>query len=122
MRASIVAGSVLVGLLAAPLRAQQVAADVIVRGGPVAGRIVIADGYSSYQRRVVAYRRPPVRRIVVERISYPQFRRWHRHGFRRVIVYYVDGRYYDRFDGYRPGVREVLVYERDGRYYRDCDD
>ena len=58
MKTSIVAGSLLAALsLVAPLQAQQVAADVVVRSGPVAGRVVVGDGYSTYRRPVV-YRRP----------------------------------------------------------------
>jgi hypothetical protein len=35
-----------------------------------------------------------------------------------VVVYYIDGRYYDR-TGWHPRGHEVIVYERDGRFYRD---
>ena len=67
MKTSIVAGSLLAALsLAAPLRAQQVAADVVLRSGPVAGHVVIGDGYSTYRRPVVY--RAPARVIVVERV------------------------------------------------------
>jgi hypothetical protein len=41
---------------------------------------------------------------------------WVRQGYRPVTLYYVDGRYYDRWIGGR-GVREIVVYERGGRYY-----
>jgi len=62
------AGSLLAALsLAAPLSAQRVSADVAVRSGPVAGRVVVGDGYSTYRRPVV-YRRVPARVIVVERV------------------------------------------------------
>jgi hypothetical protein len=120
MKTSIVAGSLLAALsLVAPLQAQRVAADVVVRSGPVAGRVVIADGYSSYRRPVV-YRRAPARVIVVERVYHRQRHLdWRKQGYRQVVVYYQDGQFYDRA---WPGAREVTVYERDGRYYRDCDD
>ena len=133
MKASVVAGSLLSGLMliAGSMQAQQVSADVVLHGGPVAGRVVVGDGYSTYHRPVV-YRRPPVRRVVV--VERPLARVvvvdrmdrhrpaafWRRHGFRPVTLYYVDGRYFDR-PIRRAHVREVLVYERDGRYYEDCD-
>jgi len=120
MKTSIVAGSLLAALsLVAPLQAQRVAADVVVRSGPVAGRVVIADGYSSYRRPVV-YRRAPARVIVVERVYHRQRHLdWRKQGYRQVVVYYQDWQFYDRA---WPGAREVTVYERDGRYYRDCND
>ena len=61
MKTSTCAWSLVAGLalLATPLHAQRVSAEVVVRGGPVAGRVAVNDGYSSY--------RPPVRRVVVER-------------------------------------------------------
>jgi len=120
MKTSIVAGSLLAVLsLAAPLQAQRVAADVVIRSGPVAGRVVIADGYSSYRRPVV-YRRAPARVIVVERVYHRQRHLdWRKQGYRPVVLYYRDGRFYERA---WPGAREVEVYERDGRYYRDWDD
>lgn len=135
MRTSIVAGSLLIAVaFAAPLAAQQVAADVVFRSGPLAGRVVIGEGYSTYRRPVVVYRRVPVRRvvvveryaprvIVVERVrQHRNSRQWRRQGYRPVTLYYGEGRYYDRDFRDRPEVREVVVYERDGRYYRDCDD
>lgn len=101
-------------------------ADVSVQSGPVAGRVVIGDQHSSYRRtsarRVVVERHRP-RLIVVER-SHRQHhaRYWRRHGYRSVSLYYVEGRYYERYHGYHSGLREVVVYQRDGRYYRACDD
>ena len=44
------------------------------------------------------------------------------HGFRQVVVYYRDGRYYDRTCAAGPLMREVVVYERNGRYYQVCDE
>ena len=125
MRNPVVAGSVLtvLSLLAGPAQAQRVEANVIVRGGPVAGRVVIGDAYRPYHRRVVVYRRAPVERIiVVERVHrHRGAGYWRHHGYRPITLYYIDGRYFDRDVGYRPGMREVVVYHRDGRYYRDCD-
>jgi hypothetical protein len=123
MKTSIVAGSLLAALsLVAPLQAQRVAADVVVRSGPVAGRVVIADGYSSY-RRPVTYRRPAARVIVVERVDRRHHPNWHRQGYRQVTVYYWDGRFYDAYDRRAwPAAREIVVYERNGRYYREWDD
>jgi hypothetical protein len=123
-------GSLLSGLvLVAPLHAQQVAGDIFIRSGPVAGHVRIGDSYSTYRAvPVVEYRRAPVRRvvvyerraprvIVVERVRHQHFRHWKRDGFRRVTLYYVDGRYYDRHLRGRPGVRQIVVYERNGHYY-----
>jgi hypothetical protein len=125
MKTSIVAGSLLAALsLVAPLHGQQVAADVVVRSGPVAGHVVIGDAYSTYRRPVV-YRRAPARVIVVERVRQHRpnhDRQWRRHGYRPVTLYYVDGRYYDRYVRGRQEVREVVVYERNGRFYREYDD
>ena len=136
MKASVVAGSLLSGLVlvASSLEAQAVSANVVLRSGPVAGHVVVSDGYSTYLRApVVVYRRPPVRRVVVverhaprvvivERVHRHQPRRyWKRHGFRPVTLYYLDGRYYERLPGRAYGAREVTVYEREGRYYADCD-
>jgi hypothetical protein len=125
MKTSIVAGSLLAALsLVAPLHGQQVAADVVVRSGPVAGHVVIGDRYSTYRRPVV-YRREPARVIVVERVRQHRnqhARQWRRYGYRPVTLYYVDGRYYDRYVRGRHDVREIVVYERDGRFYREGDD
>jgi len=124
MRTSIVAGSLLAALsFVGPLSAQRVSADVAIRGGPVAGRVVVGDGYSTYRRPVV-YRRVPARVIVVERVyvrDHRALRHWQRHGFRPVVVYYRDGRYYDRDMRGGPPMREVVIYQRDGRYYHVCD-
>jgi hypothetical protein len=120
MRASVIAGSLLGGLvLVASLPAQQVSADIAVRSGPIAGRVVVADGYSTYRQRRVVYREAP-RVIVIERVHRHRGH-WKRHGFRPVTVYYVNGRYYDRWYGNPRGVRRVVVYERHGKYYEECD-
>ncbi|MBA3759390.1 MAG: hypothetical protein H0X07_02580 [Gemmatimonadales bacterium] len=112
---SLVAG---LALLATPLHAQRVSAEVVVRGGPVAGRATVHDGYSSYRRpvrRVVMERHAP-RVLRVERLRQRHGKHWKRHGYREVVVYYIDGRYYDR-DGWDGWGREVVVFERDGRFY-----
>lgn len=120
--------SLLAGLLltvaGVPLQAQRVEAGVVVRGGPVAGHIVIRDGYSTYRRpvtrRVIVTERP--RLVVVERVHrHRPDRHWSRRGYRPVTVYYWEGRYYDRPIGHRHGVHEVGVWERNGRYYHDCE-
>ena len=132
MNTSIVAGSLLAALMLATPVHGQVAADVVLRSGPVAGHVVVGDGYSTYRRPVV-YRRAPERVIVVERYAprvvvverlrhHRKWRHWRDHGYRPVTLYYRDGRYYDRADRRWADVRQVVVYERDGRFYRDCDD
>lgn len=126
MRTSIAAGSLLTALLlAGPANAQQVQADIVLRTGPVASRVFIGNGYSTYGRQPVVYRRVPVRRvvvaprvIVVERVRHHRYGHWSRFGYRPVTLYYIDGRYFDRSLD-RPGLRPVVVYERGGRYYRE---
>jgi hypothetical protein len=124
MKTSIIAGSLLAALaLTVPLQAQQVAADVVLRSGPVAGHVVIGNGYSTYRRPVV-YRAPALV-IVVERLAHRHrgfARSWRQQGYRQVVVYYRDGRYYDRYVRGWPEMREVVVYERNGRLYREWDD
>lgn len=132
----IVAGSLLASLLAAaPAAAQNIAADVLVRSGPVAGHVVVGNGYSTYRRPVVIVERRRVARrvvvteryaprvVVVERIHrHRSSRAWARHGYRPVTLYYIDGRYYDRWNDRWPRATEVVVYERGGRYYTsDCE-
>ncbi|HEX6104230.1 MAG TPA: hypothetical protein VFZ26_01520 [Gemmatimonadales bacterium] len=135
MRATVVAGALLSGLmLVSSVQAQQVSANVVIRSGPVAGHVAVGEGYSTYHRPVVVYRRPPVRRVVVVERYAPRVvvvervhrhrpaRHWKRHGFRPVTLYYVDGRYYDRpVRGHRH-LREVTVYEQGGHYYHDCEE
>jgi hypothetical protein len=135
MRTSAVAWSLIAGFLltAVPLHAQRVEAGVVVRSGPVAGHVVIRDGYSTYRRptarRVVVVERP--RMIVVERVhrhgrghgrGHGRANHWTRGGYRPVTLYYWNGRYYDRWVERGYPVRTIVVWERDGRYYHDCDD
>ena len=122
MRTSIVAGAALAAfVIAAPLHAQVVSADVVLRAGPVRGHVVVNDPV--YHRPPVVVHERPARIIVVERSRHPGLHRgWQRRGYRQMTVYYVDGRYYDRYDHRRPGMRKIVVYERNGRYYRDWDD
>jgi hypothetical protein len=131
MRTSAVAWSLIAGFLstAVPLHAQRVEAGVVVRSGPVAGHVVIRDGYSTYRRptarRVVVVERPRI--VVVERVHrHGRAKHWTRRGYRPVTLYYWNGRYYDRYydrwAGHRDAVGTIVVWERDGRYYHDCDD
>ena len=134
MKTSIIAGSLLTALtLTVPLHAQQVAADVVLRSGPVAGHVVIGNGYSTYRRpvvyrapaRVIVVERVVPRVVVVERVHHRNHRHagnWRQQGYRQVVVYYRDGRYYDRYVRGWPEMREVVVYERNGRLYREWDD
>jgi hypothetical protein len=134
MKPSIIAGSLLTALtLTVPLHAQQVAADVVLRSGPIAGHVVIGNGYSTYRRpvvyraptRVIVVERVVPRVVVVERVAHRKHRfarTWRHEGYRQVVVYYRDGRYYDRYVRGWPEMREVLVYERNGRLYREWDD
>jgi hypothetical protein len=129
MCTSATARSLLAGLVltvaAAPLHAQRVEAEVAVYGGPVAGHVIVRDGYSRdgystyhrpYARRVYVVERPRI--VVIERVhGHRSAKHWARRGYRPITVYYWDGRYYDRWVGHGQGVREVVVWERDGRYY-----
>jgi hypothetical protein len=123
MKTSTLAWSLAAGLafMAAPLHGQQVSAEVMIRGGPVAGRVAVGDRYSSYRRparRVVVERYTP-RVVRVERFRHRHGKHWKRNGYREVIVYYIDGRYYDRADWNQPRAQEVVVCEHDGRFYSD---
>jgi hypothetical protein len=134
MNTSIIGGSLLTALtLTVPLQAQQVAADVVVRSGPVAGHVMIGHGYSTYRppvvyrapARVIVVERVVPRVVVVERLTHRNrgfARSWRQQGYRQVVVYYRDGRYYDRNVRGWPEMREVVVYERNGRLYREWDD
>jgi hypothetical protein len=128
MRTSVIAGTLLAGLAitAFPVHAQQFAADVVVRSGPVAGHIVIGDDHSVYRRpparRVIVVERYAPRVVVVERVHHHRrAKQWIRRGYRPVTLYYVDGRYYERRPERRRGVYGVIVWERGGRYVHDCD-
>lgn len=122
MKTSTLAGSLLAGLalIATPAQGQVVSGEVVVRSGPVAGRVVVGDEYSSYRqaRRVVVVERYAPRVIVVQRMRHGHGKHWRRHGYHRVVVYRVDGRYYDRHYPSRHGMQEVVLYEQDGRYYQ----
>ena len=112
-------------ILAPRSGAAQVAADVVVHSGPVAGRVVVGRPYPEVvvvDRGRRHYHRPyyAPRVIVVER--YHRGPRglahgyWRKHGWRPATLYYIDGRFYDRpWRGARY-VSEVVVYERGGRY------
>ena len=57
--------------------------------------------------------------IVVERTHVPRghaYGWWKKHGYREVTVYYDGARYYSRRLE-SPGFRAVVVYQRDGKYY-----
>ena len=57
--------------------------------------------------------------IVVERTHVPRgnaYGWWKKHGYREITVYYDGARYYSR--RLEPtGFRAVVVYQRDGKYY-----
>jgi len=102
---------------AVPAQAQRVSADIIIGGGPVAGRVIIGDQYRGRPR--------PIREI--EWVRGYDYRRddWWRRFQResRVIVVYWD-RYDDRYylDRFRGDLVEIVVYERGDRFYRIEDD
>ncbi|MGE5092370.1 MAG: hypothetical protein ACM3OH_09390 [Bacillota bacterium] len=131
MRSALVVGSAAFALLFAASPTSAKSQTVIISNRPVAVAVPV--------RRQVERRDWP-RVIVVARIdlggnrgrgrghghAYGRMdeRGWRARGYRPVAVYYVDGRYYDRWDDHFRGrnVRREMVYERDGRYYRDWDD
>jgi len=131
MRHLIPMGALAALLIAAPGTAagQHVSADVVVRSGPVRGRVVIGERPYAYRydldRRWKGHRHVP-RHLRVHRIHVPRGRAhgwWKRHGYRPVTVYYGAGRFYDRYDYrylQRRGLRfrSVVVWERGGRHYR----
>jgi hypothetical protein len=131
MRHLIPMGALAALLMAAPGTAegQRVSADVVVRSGPVRGRVVIGDRPYAYRydldRRWNGRRYAP-RHLRVHLIRVPRGRAhgwWKRHGYRPVTVYYRAGRFYDRHDHRylkRRGLRfqRVVVWERRGRLYR----
>ncbi|HEU5218487.1 MAG TPA: hypothetical protein VFU23_07500 [Gemmatimonadales bacterium] len=102
---------------AVPAHAQRVNADIIIGGGPVAGRVIIGDrGRDGYRGRP-----RPIRRV--EWIRSRDYRRddWWRRFQResRIVVVFWDrdddSYYLDRF---RSGLLEIRLFERDGRFYR----
>ena len=128
MRHLIPMGALAALLMAAPGTAegQRVSADVVVRSGPVRGRVVIGDRPYAYRYDVGrAYRYAP-RHLRVHRIHVPRGRAhgwWRRHGYRPVTVFYHAGRFYHRHDHRylkRRGLRfrPVVVWQRGGRLYR----
>ncbi len=137
MRGILLVGAVALSAgLASPAQAQRVAADIQIGTGPVQARVVVRPDRSRHghdhvvvrrhPRRVVVVERHAPRVIVVERLPYRRYRseRWlRRHGYRPVLVYFDDHRYFDRpyadrDRGRHARLREVILWERDGRHYR----
>jgi hypothetical protein len=122
IRNFVIGSAVLLPLLAAkPAEAQRVNADIIIGGGPIAGRVIIGD-----RDRGGYYGRPrPIRGV--EWVRARDYRRddwWRRfqRESRLVVVFWDrdDDRYY--MDRFRSGLLEIRLYERDGRFYRLEDD
>jgi hypothetical protein len=111
MKTSMVVGGMALGLLlaASPAPAQTVEAGVVIRSGPLTGRVILGE-----PPPVVVYREPA---------RWPRGPYWSwRNQYRPVVVYYDGDRYYDRWFGGRPGLRRLEVYQRGSRYYRWSDD
>jgi hypothetical protein len=105
--------ALLLGLSAAPLRAQNVEAGVVVQSGPVSGHVEVGSPPP------VVVQEQPARVIVVEhiRVVHDDDDWWKEKGYRRITLYWDGDTYYTRrFEGGRP-LRAVVVYERGGRYY-----
>lgn len=99
---------------AVPASAQRVRADIIVGGGPVAGRVLIGDrgGYDR-PRRIGGFEW--IRANDYDRDDW--WRSFERDS--RIVVVYWDpdeDAYY--LDDFRSGLVEVRMYECDGRFYR----
>ena len=82
---SLLAGLVLT-VATVPLHAQRVEAGVVVHSGPVAGHVIVRDGYSTYRRpvtrRVIVVERPRI--VAVERVrGHRPARHWSRRGYHR---------------------------------------
>jgi len=98
----------------------------IVVTGIVALALVTGCGSSRTQERVVVTPPPRALReaIVVERTHVPKghaYGWWKQHGYREITVYYDGSSYYSR--RLEPtGFRAVIVYQRDGKYYLPADD
>ena len=104
------------GLLAVPeAKAQTIRAEVIIGEPHYRDRVVHV--YDRPVRRVVIHRYEP-RVIVVNRYHPGRARGHYKNGrdYRAVRAWYDRDRrvYYDR---YRSGLREVVVYQIDGRYF-----
>lgn len=100
-------------ITAKPAQAQRVSADIIIGGGPVAGRVTIGD------------RPRPLRGV--EWVRARDYRRddWWRsfqRGSRIIVVYWDRNDDYYYMDRFRPDLLEIRLFERDGRYYRLEDD
>ena len=97
--------------------AQHVAADIGIRQYPIEAHLVIGHPHFYAPRH---YYQPVYNAVPVYRI-HPGYRRYRRHQFRPVRVWYDADRdcYYDRYDRHARGLREIVVYERNGRYYRN---
>jgi hypothetical protein len=132
MRSAIVVGSAALALMLGASPAGASAQSVIISNRSIYQPV----NYTAPVRAVAVDRAWP-RVIVVARIDLggrgrgrghaygrADDRGWRSAGYRPVTVYYVDGRYYDRWDVRYRGrnVRQVVVYQRGGRYYRDWDD
>jgi len=82
-------------------------------------RVVVAP-----RPRVVERRGPAREVIVVERTHVPRghaYGWWKQHGYREVTLYYDGTSYYsERLEA--TGFRVVIVYQRDGRYYLPDED
>jgi hypothetical protein len=103
----LVAVALATSLLPSAAMAQRVVADVSIGSGPVAAHVIVGRPSPHYPRRVVVY---------------PMHRGrdgWRDRNYREVRVWYDQNRdcYYDRGDQYRDGFREVVIYQRDGRFY-----
>ena len=73
--------------------------------------------------RVVERRAPARDVIVVERTHVPRghaYGWWKQHGYREVTLYYDGTSYYSR--RIESGFRAVIVYQREGRYYLPAED
>jgi len=117
---------------ASPATAQDVRADVRIRTGPVAGRVVIdtdrdrpreshrviiVDRDRHRDGRVVVERRSPRRVTIVEDFRGGSQRAHARHDNRHVVAFWDPRRDEYGFRPWRSGLRRVLLCEHGDKYY-----
>jgi hypothetical protein len=120
MKVLLTTAALALGFIVLPdANAQTIRAEVIIGDPHYRDRVVHV--YDRPVRRVVRHYEPRI--IVVNRYHPGRAHGHYKHqrNYRSIRAWYDrDRRVY--YDGYRPGLREVVVYQVDGRYYDDYRD